>query len=251
MRFRTVAVLGLLAVLTTRPQARADEVKVAVAANFAAPIQRIAADFEQATGHKLLISLGSTGKFHAQIRNGAPFEVLLAADQETPRKLEAEGLAVPGSRFTYATGRLVLWSRDAGRVDAEGQVLRTGHFERLAIADPRLAPYGAAAAAVIDKLGLKDALAARLVQGDSIGQAHQFVASGHAELGFVALAQVQLDGRLTGGSAWRVPEALHAPLHQDAVLLRPGADRPAARALLDHLRSVRLTPLIESYGYAR
>lgn len=251
MVFRWMAMLGLLAGLIGAPLVRADEVRVAVASNFAAPIQRIAADFEQATGHKLLISLGSTGKFHAQIRNGAPFDVLMAADQETPRKLEAEGLAVPGSRFTYATGRLVLWSRDAGRIDAEGRVLQGGGFERLAIADPRLAPYGAAAAAVIDKLGLKDALAARLVQGNSIGQTHHFVASGHAELGFVALAQVLGQGRLVTGSAWRVPASMHPPLHQDAVLLRPGADRPAARALLEHLRSPRLTPLIESFGYAR
>lgn len=229
--------------------ARADEVPVAVAANFAAVMPRLSAAFERDSGHRLVVSVGSTGRFAAQIRQGAPFEVLLSADAETPARLEREGLAIAGTRFTYATGRLALWSRDAGRVDAQGDVLRTGRFERLAIAEPKLAPYGAAAMHVLAALGLETALRPRLVLGDSVGQAHQFVATGNAELGFVALAQVQTDGRVTQGSAWIVPAGLHAPLRQDAVMLRPGRGRPAAEAFLRWLRGDAARALIRGHGY--
>ena len=229
--------------------ARADEVPVAVAANFAAVMPRLSAAFERDSGHRLVVSVGSTGRFAAQIRQGAPFEVLLSADAETPARLEREGLAIAGTRFTYATGRLALWSRDAGRVDAQGDVLRTGRFERLAIAEPKLAPYGAAAMQVLAALGLETALRPRLVLGDSVGQAHQFVATGNAELGFVALAQVQTDGRVTQGSAWIVPAGLHAPLRQDAVMLRPGRGRPAAEAFLRWLRGDAARALIRGHGY--
>ena len=229
--------------------ARADEVPVVVAANFAAVMPRLSAAFERDSGHRLVVSVGSTGRFAAQIRQGAPFEVLLSADAETPARLEREGLAIAGTRFTYATGRLALWSRDAGRVDAQGDVLRTGRFERLAIAEPKLAPYGAAAMQVLAALGLETALRPRLVLGDSVGQAHQFVATGNAELGFVALAQVQTDGRVTQGSAWIVPAGLHAPLRQDAVMLRPGRGRPAAEAFLRWLRGDAARALIRGHGY--
>lgn len=229
--------------------AHADEVLVAVAANFSAPMREIAAAFERDTGHKAVLSFGATGAFYTQIRNGAPFEVLLAADDRTPAKLATEGLALERTRFSYATGRLVLWSTQAGLVDAGGTVLRNGRIDRLAIADPKLAPYGQAAIDVLAKLGLLDAWQPRLVQGKSITQAHQFVASGGAPLGFVALSQVQKDGVISQGSAWIVPTDLHAPLRQDAILLLPGKDKAAASALLAYLRGDAARRIAARYGY--
>ena len=229
--------------------ASADEVQVAVASNFAAPMQRIAAGFERGSGHVLRLSFGATGRFEAQIGNGAPFEVLLAADEATPKRLAAGGAALAGTQFTYAVGRLVLWSARPGFVDGAGAVLRTGRFEHLAIANPQTAPYGAAAVQTLRALGLHDALAPRLVQGENIAQAHQFVASGNAELGFVALSQVFRDGVFTAGSAWRVPASLHAPIRQDAVLLAAGRDRPAALALLRYLQGDAARDIVRSYGY--
>lgn len=246
----TLRALLLLAAGWLSALAQAGEVSVAVAANFAVPMQKIAARFEQETGHKAVLAFGSTGRFHAQIANGAPFEVLLAADTVTPQRLETEGLAVKGSRFTYAVGRLALWSASPGVVDAQGAVLRSPGLTRLALADPKLAPYGAAAVEVLTRLGLIDTLRPRLVQGESIGQAHQFVASGNAPLGFVAWSQVQVDGRLSGGSAWLVPAELHGPLRQDAVLLQRGRDNPAAQALLSHLRSPAARQIIQAHGYS-
>lgn len=224
-------------------------VSVAVAANFTAPMQKIAAVFEQDTGHKAVLSFGSTGKFYAQIKNGAPFQVLLAADDETPRRLGTEGLVVAGTQFTYAIGRLVLWSKQPGLVDDKGEVLRTGRFERLAMADPRLAPYGAAAVDSLTQLGLLPGLQARLVQGESIGQAYQFVATGNAVLGFVALSQVTTDGRLTEGSAWVVPANLHTAIRQDATVLASGKDNPAAAALMVYLKGGKARAIIRSFGY--
>ncbi|MEA3394568.1 MAG: molybdate ABC transporter substrate-binding protein [Pseudomonadota bacterium] len=229
---------------------QAAEVSVAVAANFAAPMQKIAAAFEQDTGHKAILAFGSTGKFYAQIKNGAPFQMLLAADDETPARLDKEGLAVSGSRFTYATGKLVLWSAQAGLVDEKGEVLRTGQFERIAVADPKLAPYGAAAVETLTHLGLLKALQPRFVQGENIGQTYQFIATGNAALGFVALSQVMVDGRIARGSAWVVPAELHAPIRQDAVILGSGKDNPAAAALASYLRGDKARAIIRSYGYA-
>ena len=236
------AVLGAAA-------AQAAEVSVAVAANFAAPMQRLVAAFEQDSGHKVVVALGSTGRFYAQIKNGAPFQVLLAADSETPARLEQEGAAVPNTRSTYAVGRLVLWSRQPGLVDAEGAVLRSGGFLRIALADPKLAPYGAAAMQVLKALSLNEVLAPKLVQGDNIAQAYQFVATGNAELGFVAMGQVFADGKLRQGSAWVVPAALHRPLRQDVVLLNAGKGHTAATALLAYLRSDKARAIIRSFGY--
>jgi molybdate transport system substrate-binding protein len=240
---------ALLALLAISGGARAGEVRVAVAANFAAPMEKIAPLFEADTGHKALLSFGSTGKFYAQIRNGAPFEVLLAADDDTPARLEREGQGK--GRFTYAVGRLALWSRQAGLVDAEGAVLRSGRFERLAVADPKLAPYGAAGYETLGKLGLLETLRAKLVLGENIAQAYQFVATGNAQLGFVALSQVQADGRLKAGSAWIVPASLHAPIRQDAILLGKGKgkDSAAAAALMRYLRGDRARAVIRSCGY--
>ena len=231
--------------------ARADEVSVAVAANFTAPMQRIAADFEKATGHKARLVFGSTGKFYAQIKSGAPFQVLLAADDETPARLAREGDGVAGSQFTYAIGRLVLWSPRPGLVDDKGEVLRAGRFEHLAIANPKLAPYGLAAMETLKALGLADALQPRLVTGESITQAQQFVVSGSAELGFIAFAQIHRDGKLIDGSHWLVPARLHTPIRQDAVVLDKGKGSAAAAALMDYLKSPAALAVIRTYGYER
>ena len=227
----------------------ADEVQVAVAANFTLPMQRIAADFERDSGHKALLSFGATGRFYAQIKNGAPFELLLSADDETPARLAREGAAVVTSRFTYAIGRLVLWSAQAGVVDGQGAVLKAGSYRHLAIANPKTAPYGAAAVEVLTGLGLQGAVSPKLVQGENIAQAQQFVASGNAELGFVALSQVWRDGQLTSGSAWVVPSSLHTPIRQDAVLLTLGRDKPAALALMRYLQTDKVRSTIRSFGY--
>jgi molybdate transport system substrate-binding protein len=228
---------------------QAGEVSVAVAANFTAPMQKIALAFEQETGHKVLLSFGSTGSFYAQIKNGAPYEILLAADDETPLKLEKEGLSVAGSRFTYAIGQLVLWSQQPGLVDDQGNVLRTEKFQRLAIANPKSAPYGQAAVETMTKLGVLQTLQAKLVQGESIGQAYQFVATENAQLGFVALSQVYLNGKISQGSAWLVPKQLHSPIQQDAVLLNNGKNNNAALALLNYLKADKAKAVIQAYGY--
>lgn len=229
--------------------AHAGEVQVAVAANFTAPMQKIAAEFEKDTGHQARLAFGSTGKFYAQVRNGAPFEVLLAADDETPARLEKEGRGVPGSRLTYAIGRLVLWSAQAGYVDAKGEILKTGNFKHLAIANPKTAPYGAAALSAMKKLNLAEALQPKLVQGENIAQAHQFVSTGNAQLGFVALSQVYQDGKIASGSAWILPATYHEPIRQDALVLAKGAANPAAKALLDYLKSDKAKGIIRAYGY--
>jgi molybdate transport system substrate-binding protein len=230
--------------------ADASEVRVAVASNFTAPMKVLAREFEQATGHKTALSFGATGQFYAQIKNGAPFDVLLSADDTTPARLAQEGLAQAESRFTYAIGRLVLWSRRPDLVDREGTVLRTSRFQRLAIANPKLAPYGAAAMEVLNSMGLAVTLAPKIVEGANIGQAYQFVASENAELGFVALSQVSENGRMREGSGWVVPTSLHAPIQQDAILLAPGRDQASALALLRFLRSERAREVITSFGYA-
>ena len=239
----------LVAFLFSSLGLHAEEVQVAVAANFTAPMQQIAAQFEKDSGHKVLLSFGATGKFYAQISNGAPFEMFLAADDETPAKLEKEGLGVAGSRFTYAIGKLVLWSASPDLVDASGAVLKTGNFKHLAIANPKTAPYGAAAMEAMNKLGVLSNLQSRFVQGESISQTHQFVASGNAELGFVALSQVLKDGKLAGGSMWAVPANLYSPILQDAVLLEKGKGKPAPLALLAYLKGDKAKAIIKSYGY--
>jgi molybdate transport system substrate-binding protein len=234
--------------------AKAEEVTVAVAANFTAPMQKIAQAFEQDTGHKALLAFGATGKFYAQIKNGAPFAVLLSADDETPARLEKEGVAIAGTRFTYAIGRLALWSKNPLLVDDKGQVLLSNatdknSFKKIAIADPKLAPYGAAAIEVLGRMDALAKLTPKLVQGDSIGQAFQFVMTENAELGFVALSQISIDGRITQGSAWVVPQNLYTPLKQDAVLLPLGKNSAAAFALMKYMRTDRAQAIIRAYGY--
>jgi len=229
--------------------ANAAEVIVAVAANFTAPMQKIAPLFEKDTGHKAILSFGSTGAFYAQIKNGGPFQVFLSADDETPLKLEREGYAVGGTRFTYATGKLVLWSKQQGFVDEKAEVLRSNNFQKIAIANPKLAPYGAAAIETINKLGLMQALQPKFVQGENIAQTFQFVNTENAQLGFVALSQVFSDGKITQGSGWIVPNNLHNPIQQDAVVLTAGQNNPAVSALIQYIKSDKAKVIIKSFGY--
>jgi len=245
---RTLVSALLAGLCLASTAALADEVSVAVAANFTAPFNRIAAEFEKDTGHKLLSSFGSTGKFYAQIKNGAPFELLLAADDETPAKLGKENAAVPATQFSYAIGKLVLWSPRPGVVDDAGEVLKRGAFEHIALTNPRLAPYGAAAVETMKTMGVFDSLSPKFVTAETVIQAYQFISSGNSPLGFVALSQVQKDGQIEG-SAWVVPAQLYTPIRQDAVLLIPGKDKPGATALLKYLQGAKAQALIKSYGY--
>ena len=241
--------LALTAALAFTTLARADVVQVAVAANFTAPARALAEVFARTTGHEAKLSFGATGAFYTQIKNGAPFDVLLAADDERPARLEKEGDTVAGSRFTYATGQLVLWSAKPGLVDDEGAVLKHGQFGKIAIANPKNAPYGAAAVEAMEKLGLAATLQPKLVTGESIGQTFNFIATGNAELGFVALAQVLEGGKLKSGSMWVVPAQYHAPIIQDAVILKRAANNPAAKAWMELLKTPQSKALIRSYGY--
>jgi molybdate transport system substrate-binding protein len=236
----------LVVTLAVVTDATADEVRVAVATNFAAVMNTLVERFEEKSGHTVLVSYGSTGGHYAQIKNGAPFEAFFAADTQRPRLLEAEGAAVPGSRFLYAVGRVALWSARADYVDAGGKVLETGDFRHLAIANPELAPYGAAARDVLTARGLWDGLQPRLVMGQDIGQTYSFVQTGNAELGFVAWSQLKQPNGAIAGSYWLVPESLHRPIEQEAVLLR---DVPAARALVEFIKSAEAREIIRTYGY--
>ncbi|NEV62925.1 molybdate ABC transporter substrate-binding protein [Thiorhodococcus minor] len=237
-------ILALLLLSSASAGVLADQVKVAVAANFTAAMKEIAQDFEKATGHSTQISFGSTGKLYTQIHNGAPFEVFLAADQKRPQRLVAEGKATDA--FTYAIGKLVLWSADPEMVTDGGKALSRGDFDKLAIANPKTAPYGAAAVEVMKALAVDAMLGPKLVQGDNIAQTYQFVATKNAALGFVAKAQIALDA---SGSSWDVPQDLYSPIRQDAVRLEKGEDSPAAAALIDYLKSDAAKAVIEKYGY--
>ncbi|MBK1723469.1 molybdate ABC transporter substrate-binding protein [Thiocystis violacea] len=236
--------LAALILAGASASALADEVKVAVAANFTAAMKDIARDFEKATGHTLQVSYGSTGKLYTQIENGAPFEVLLAADQKHPKRLVDAGKA--SDPFTYAVGRLVLWSADPEMIKDGAKVLTRNTFNKLAIANPKTAPYGEAAMEVIQSLAIGEMLTPKLVTGDNIAQTYQFVATKNAELGFVAKAQIALN---TTGSSWEVPQEFYRPIRQDAVLLAKGNDNPAAKALMDYLKGDAAKAVIETYGY--
>ena len=224
-------------------------VLVAVAANFSKPMTEITAEFEKATGHSAHLSFGSSGKFVAQMENGGPFEVLLSADEKGPEKLEQAGLTVPNTRFVYALGKLVLWSAKPAYVDDQGKILTTGGFKHLALADPKLAPYGAAAVEVLKKMKLFDKLSPLFVQGENIAQTYQFISTANAELGFVALSQVIENGKIANGSGWIIPDNQYAPIRQGAVLMKKGAENPAAPALLAYLKSAPALAIIEKYGY--
>jgi molybdate transport system substrate-binding protein len=241
--------LSALALLAGAFAAHAETVQVAVAANFTAPMKIIAEAFKQDTGHTAEAAYGATGKFYAQITNGAPFQMLLSADDTTPAKLEAEGMTLPGTRFTYAIGTLTLWSADPAFIQDGARVLGRNQFRKLAIANPKTAPYGAAAMEVMKALTVDQMLAPKLVQGENIAQTYQFVSTGNAELGFVALSQVFKDGKITGGSAWVVPAEMHEPIRQDAVILKNGEGNAAASAFMDYLKSDKVKAIIRSFGY--
>ncbi len=241
---------GFLGALLVMAQvANAGVVSAAVAANFTAPMQEIVPLFEQASGHKVNLSFGSTGKFYAQIKQGAPYDVLISADSKTPQKLDGDGLTVAGSRFVYALGTLVLWSAQPGLVDDKGAVLRKGGFNKLAIGDPKLAVYGTAAQETLEGLGLWQALSPKLVRGENITQTYQFAATGNAELGFIALSQISKGGKVTGGSWWIVPAHHYKPIEQSAVMLSSAKDAEASKAFLAFLKGPQAAAVIRSYGY--
>ncbi len=228
---------------------RAETIHIAVASNFVEPAKALAAQFRTTSGHEVTISAGSSGKFFAQIRHGAPYQAFFSADQHKPQALEKAGLTVPGSRFTYAVGVLALWSPKPGFIENNPARLSAGQFNKLALANPRHAPYGMAAMEVLQQLQLVRSTQTRLIQGENIAQAFQFVRSGNADLGFVALSQIMRKGRLVPGSAWIVPDGLHGPIRQDAVLLKRGAGSAATRAFLDFVRSDPALQTIGAYGY--
>jgi molybdate transport system substrate-binding protein len=242
---RTFAALALVCGAFSA-SASAEEIRVAVATNFATAMDELVVAFEAASEHTVVVSAGSTGTHYTQIKNGAPFELFFAADVERPALLEADGDAVQGSRFTYAIGRVALWSPRAGFVDADGRVLETASFRHLAIANPDLAPYGAAAREVLERRGLWETLQGRIVQGQDIGQAYSFVHTGNAELGFVAYSQIVRGDAPVEGSVWLVPAELHTPIEQQAVLLE---DTPAARAFLDFVKGPDARAIIRRFGY--
>ncbi len=241
--------LGLVAaLLISMGSVQAAEVVVAVAANFTDATRDIVPLFEKATGHSAKVSFGSTGKLYSQIENGAPFELFLAADSKRPAKAEEQGLAVAGTRFTYAKGKLVLWSAKADAfADGEGY-LKTLSFPRAAIANPKTAPYGLAAQQVLEHLGVWGQVRGKLVQGDSIAQTFQFVVTGNAEAGMVAYSQVKA-WKGDAGSLWVIPESYYAPIAQQAVLLKRGESNPAATAFLKFLQGPEAHAIIEGYGY--
>ncbi len=241
-------VLAFFMALAALP-ARAGDALIAVAANFADAAKEIETVFETGGTHQIDITTGATGKLYAQIKAGAPFDVFLSADQKTPQKLEAENVSIKGSRFTYGIGKLALYSSDPKTLDSENgaKVLADGTFRHLALANPELAPYGAAADAFLKSLFLKERAEARIVTGENIGQTFTMVQTGAAELGFVAYSQVLKDGQ--NGSYWLVPQSLYPAIKQDAVLLANGADNQAAKAFLDFLKTDAALAIMKSHGY--
>ena len=239
--------LCVLATTAVTP-AFAEQVLVAVAANFVPPFREIAMAFETATGHHVRVAAGSSGNFYSQIKNGAPFDLFFSADADRPKLLDEEGLGIKNSRFTYAIGRLVLWSPNTDLIKGE-ETLRSRAFKRLAMANPKTAPYGVAAMQAMQKLELWDGIQPHIVMGESLGQTMGFIESGNAQLGFVALSQV-LDPKINGkGSRWEVPNSLHEPIQQDVILLAKGKDNQAAKALMEFIGGPQAKKIIERYGY--
>ena len=251
MRNKTLLtrIVALIVLLSNIAAVSADEVKAAVAANFTAATKQLAPLFEKKTGHKLVASFGATGQFYAQINSGAPFDVFLAADDATPKKLIAEDSAVADSYFIYARGRLVLWSSTPGHVDDKGAVLKANQFEKIAIANPKAAPYGQAAIETLTALKLLDQLQPKFVTGENIAQTQQFISTGNVPLGFVALAQVKALPAADRGSYWVVPQELHQPIDQGAVLLSKADNPKAAAEFLAFLKSPEALAIIHELGY--
>jgi len=246
IQFACLGALAIIIGLISPFAGYAADTKVAVAANFTEPSKEIATAFQKATGHTATLVFGASGAFYTQIAHGAPFEVFLSADADRPKKAEQGGLTVSGTRFTYAVGRLMLYSATTGLIDDNGAVLKRGAFNKIAIADPLVAPYGAAAVQAMQKLGVYSALEPKIVKGSSLTQAYQFTATGAADLGFVAYSQVIA---VPGGSRWLVPAKLHQPIEQQAVLLLTGAHNPAALAFVKFMRSPQAVKIIKRYGY--
>ncbi|MDF1589777.1 MAG: molybdate ABC transporter substrate-binding protein [Gammaproteobacteria bacterium] len=232
-----------------KPTSPSNSINVAIATNFTAPMKAIADEFEKDTGNHVILSFSSSGKIYSQIKNGAPFDVFLSADTHKPEQLEHDNLTVKGSRFTYALGTLVLWSPNSDIVDANGTILLKNEFSHIAIANPKLAPYGTAAQQVMENLGVWSQQQNKLVQGENIAQTYQFVSTSNAELGFVALSQIMAKGTIRKGSSWRIPATLYSPIRQDAVLLNKAKENTAALALMDYLKSDKALAIIKSYGY--
>lgn len=250
MPFRLCLLAAALALALAPPCARAGTALAAISANFAETAETLLPLFREATGHDVTLTTGSTGKLYAQVVAGAPFDVMLSADAATPAALIAAGHAEPGTAFTYANGRLALWSADPGRIGADGRrALADPGLRFVAIANPDLAPYGFAAREALVSMGLWQALEPKLVMGQNIGQAHSMVASGAAEVGLVALSAVLSPRAEIEGSHWDVPQRDHAPIRQDAVLLSHGAGNAAARAFLDFLRGPEAAAVISRFGY--
>lgn len=249
MPLKRLTVITLVMMLMSIASARAEHVLVAVAANFTDAARDIASSFERASGHTIKVSFGSTGKLFSQIDNGAPFEVFLAADSDRPRKAEKEGLAVPGTRFSYAQGKLVLWSAAPEAFEDGERYLKEASFARAAIANPKTAPYGKAAKQVMEHLGIWDKVQARLVRGESIAQTFQFTATSNAKVGFVAYSQVK-SWKSDAGSLWKIPESYYSPIAQHAVLLIKGQTNPAALAFLEFLKGPEARAIITGYGYS-
>lgn len=248
-KFLVGALMSFSAALGSAHAVGAKPVPAAVASNFIAPMTALVARFEADTGIKVAVSYGSSGKLSAQIRHGAPFQIFLSADQIKPKTLEKDGWVVPGSRFTYAIGALALWSAEPSFEDELLARLHSGDFNKVALANPKIAPYGVAAQEVLTALGLEDTTRSKWVLGENIAQVYQFVATKNANLGFVALAQIIDRGPLADGFSWTVPETLYQPIRQDAVLLLNAKDNPEAQAFLDFLGRPETQRLIESYGY--
>jgi molybdate transport system substrate-binding protein len=247
MRLVRVTCLLLLSLL---PQlGLAEQINVAVASNFTAPMKAIVTAFEQQSEHRVKLSFGSSGKFFAQITHGAPFELFFSADQTKPKALEESGLIVPGSRFTYAIGALALWSSNPTLLKNNAGALKQGQFTKLALANPKLAPYGLAAVEVLEHLALTEHTKAKWVQGENIAQTYQFISTGNADIGFVAMSQIMQQGQINLGSSWLIPHELYSPIKQDAALLARGKNSPAAKALLTYIQSNQAKAIIESYGY--
>ena len=246
-RFLFAAILGPLLWISA---GWAEPLRLAVASNFAAPMRELVSVFEQNHPYTVVVSFASSGKLYAQIRQGAPFDLFFSADQEKAYRLVNEDRAYPHHRFSYAEGRLALWSADKDFIDGSEAILRSGNFNHLAIANPKFAPFGVAAMQVLASMALVEQVSPRLVRGENIGQAYHFIASGNAQLGFVAQSQVMRDGKLIRGSAWIVPPDLHQPIMQDALVLKPSADKPAAQAFFDFLHSARADAIIQRFGYA-
>ncbi len=252
MKAHHLNVWGFVAALllgTAASSADAGEINAAVAANFTAPVQQIVALFQKESGDTVKLSFGSSGQFYSQIKEGAPFDVFLSADEKTPKLLEQEGLAVANSDFVYAIGKLVVWSAKPGFVDNQGTVLSKGGYNKLAYADPKLAPYGLAAQETLQKMNLWDKVQGKLVTGESIAQTYQYAATGNADLAFIALSQISKGGKVTEGSWWIVPPQMYNPIRQSAVLLAGAKDKAAARSFLDFLKSKEAAAIIRSFGY--